>query len=456
MASRTFQSSTSILVPPAVSQMGEGVAASNLPHPQVEPLNLVGFFDNVLYPKLLMFCFVGMMFGNAMDLAKEIQGADESNLSFQILYKLFFMMIGLLLSAWGWWFRPRVRFLMTTVPGLMLLTLGGWHLVTAPMALIPTKAFIAFMSYMTVLLVCFCLLVEYGKKVALLASMIGLLLYSIVSVVLYFVSPEMATFKEVMNDVVTVERFGGLAHPNVIGRYAVLTILLAGLALRLGYMRWKWMIPIGAISVGVLLASLSRTPVIAGVAASSLILMPLIRYGKTYVVIALLAMGVVASFLAVESTIGFDVVFDRLIQKTTKTGSTEEITTGTGRTDIWAYSIVKTAERPIFGWGIGSTPIVMEERSGHSHNLLLHPALALGLPGVTLVLMILIYNIRWAFKQRDLFIGTMLLFILVLGLVESPLLGSFPDGVCMLWFIITILPILTILEKTHNLQPVRL
>ncbi len=382
-----------------------------------------------------------MVFGNNIDIAREIQSANESSLSFQIILRLGLMVLGLACAVWGWWFRPPVRFALMTIPGLFLLTLGAWHLMTAPLALMPTKAFIGFFSLMAAMMVSINTLYEFGLKRLTILAIVGIVVYLLASIGLYVVAPELATFKEVMNDVVTIERFAGLSHPNFTGRYAVLSVFLAIIAIRCDFMNWKWIIPIFFLALGVLVASLSRTPVVAGIAASAVIMLPLLRWGETYLAIALASVVLLLGYVAMESTIGFDFVVDQLVEKTTKTGSSEEIKTGTGRTDIWAYSISKTIERPVFGWGIGSTALVMEDQSGHSHNILLHPTLALGLPGGALVLLILLMNLYAALKTGHPFITGIITFIVVLGLVESPLLGSFPDGVCMLWFVITILPV---------------
>jgi exopolysaccharide production protein ExoQ len=417
---------------------------------KAKPINLLMFIDTVLFPFLLQLAFFGMFFGNTIDVSREIKGIGESQFNFQILYKLGFMMLGIGVGGWGWWFRKDVRFVLLTLPGLLLIALGGWHFATIPMALIRDKALISCVSYFSALIVTVVTLMEFGMKRTTLLAIAAMFAYSVASIGLYVVAPELATFKEVMNDVVTIERFSGLAHPNFLGRYATLTMVLSLAAISMGYMNWRWFIPLSIVSIGCLIASLSRTPVIAGAAAIAVISIPLLKRRDTYMAIAMLAVAVGLGLLFIERTIGTDYITDRIIEKTTKTGSSEEIKTGTGRTEIWKYSIEKSAERPFFGWGMGSTSLVMEDQSGHSHNILLHPILALGLPGGVLVGVILTLNLAAAYRWKHPILQSVIVFIVVLGLIESPLLGPFPDGVCMLWFTITILPILLIRDQANS------
>lgn len=434
------------LTPPTRQPQQAAVSTYVVPYNDARP-NVLKYIDAFAYPLLLQICFVGMVFGNSIDVSKEIQQAGQSSLTFQILFKLCFTAMGCGLGFWGVWFRRDIRRLMLTFPGILLGALAVWHLVTIPMSLMPSKAFISFVSFVSVLLVSVAMLIEFGIKRTVLASIIGIELHLVVSVVLYIVAPELATFKEVLNDVVTVERFGGLSHPNYEGRYAVLGSLLAIAAVSEGWLNWKWLIPIGVLSLGVLVACLSRTPLVAGMVAMAVISVPLLRSGQTFLAIALAAMAIMLGYLAFETKYGSDAIVRMIVAKTTKTGSSEEITTGTGRTEIWQYSISKSMERPLFGWGMGSTSLVMEEHAGHSHNILLHPILALGFPGGALVLAILILDVIAAFNSNSILMRSVITFIIVLGLVESPLLGSFSEGLCMLWFILTLIPIVTIWQQ---------
>ncbi len=412
-----------------------------------QSLDLFAFMDLLVFPIALQFCYIGMVFGNNIDVAKEIQTGAQSTLTFQILLKLVFVAIGLVIGGWGWWYRQRVRALLTSLPGTMILALLAWHFVTSPMAMSAFKSFIAAVSFLSIVLVTTSMLACFGVRRLVMTTLFGIILYVLGSIVLYAVSPEMATFKEVMNRFVTIERFGGLAHPNMLGKYAVMMVLLTMIAIGDGYLDWKWSVPSILLAAGVLVACLSRTPVIAGVAACGIVMAPILRKRETYLAIAGCMIAGLIGFVIVESTIGFDFVAEKLIAKVTKTGSAEEVTTVTGRTDIWKYSLARSAERPIFGWGSASTAVVMEDMSGHSHNLILHPILAMGFPGGALVIVILLMNLVNAIRMDSLLLRGVLVFTLVLGMVESPLLGSFPDGLTILWIAITLLPILLILDK---------
>ncbi len=412
-------------------------------------MDLAGFFNLVLYPIFLQVSYIGMVFVNNIDLAKEIQ-TGGSSFTFQNLIRLAFLALSLVVGAWGWWHREKVRLLLSSLPGLFILALAGWHFVTVPMALDPTKAFVSAFSFVAIVMITTAMLAEFGFRKFVLATLFGALLYVLVSIGLYLVAPEMATFKEVMNRIVTVERFGGLSHPNILGKYAVLMLILTIGCIADGYINWKWVVPILVLAAGVLVASKSRTPIIAGTAAALMIMLPLLRMRGTYLAIAAGCLIGILGYMTIESSLGFDFVLEKIISKGTKTGSADEVTTVTGRTDIWQYSLARSVERPIFGWGAASTPIVMEDMSGHSHNIILHPILAIGFPGGMMVIMLILLNFVTAIRLNSAVVRGCLIFLVVIGLVESPLLGSFPDALTCIWLATTLLPVYLVLERGDN------
>ena len=428
----------------------KNAAAIKKPPVKTGVINLFGYFDQVLFPFFLPLSYVGMVLCNGIDLEHEIQSQGESNLTFQILLKLALLAIGLSVGAWGWWNRQAVRTVLSSLPGMFLLVLVGWHFFSAPMAIAPMKAAAAAFSCLSVLLLTACMLTEYGVKYFVLATMVGIGLFCFGGAALYVVNPKLATFHEVLSSVVQVDRFAGLSHPNGLGRYAAMMIVLSLAATAENYFSWKWVIPIAATSVAFLLASLSRTPVIAAFFAAVALMLPLLRRKETYLAVASMFFLALAAYLVIESSIGFDAVQDKIIRKGTKSGSAEEVTSLTGRTDIWAYAISRSAEKPMFGYGTGSTAAVMEDRSGHAHNMILQPMLAMGFPCALIVVGILLLNGFYAVRLDNSVLRGVLIFLIVLGAVETSVLGSFPDAMTTLWFGITLLPIVLVTQKTSR------
>ena len=70
----------------------------------------------------------------------------------------------------------------------------------------------------------------------------------------------------------------------------------------------------------------------------------------------------------------------------TKTGDVTELTSATGRTEIWAEAIRLIGERPLTGYGLNSSPALMEDFSYHTHNLVLHATFSGGVVAGLLVM----------------------------------------------------------------------
>lgn len=76
-----------------------------------------------------------------------------------------------------------------------------------------------------------------------------------------------------------------------------------------------------------------------------------------------------------------------------------------GRFEIWTYAIKLIIEKPIWGWGSGSFPILFEleasQYKGHSHNLLLELGLSFGVITALLFATATIYLIFSSYKKRN-------------------------------------------------------
>jgi O-antigen ligase len=110
-----------------------------------------------------------------------------------------------------------------------------------------------------------------------------------------------------------------------------------------------------------------------------------------------------------------------------RTGSASEITTLTGRTDLWQIAWEHFLERPLFGWGFNGTEQLMAGSVGRSfegnavnaHNAVLQSLMSLGLVGsipVFGLFLILIYRcIRFPDRTRD----RLIIYLIILGFGEA-------------------------------------
>jgi O-antigen ligase len=125
-------------------------------------------------------------------------------------------------------------------------------------------------------------------------------------------------------------------------------------------------------------------------------------------------------------------------------------TTFTGRTDIWTFAFQALQERLSIGygfaafWGSSSIKDLPEgkewaEFASHSHNGYLDTALAMGLPGLLLLIVVLVIGPLKNFHAADSGgnngpLATMLLQIWLFGLYLSSMESFFLDRADPLWF----------------------
>lgn len=140
---------------------------------------------------------------------------------------------------------------------------------------------------------------------------------------------------------------------------------------------------------------------------------------------------------------------DTIMTGLSRSGSADEITSGTGRTRIWAVVIDLWLERPFFGYGPGSAKFILPvhpmlfKAAAHPHNLYLSVLFAGGLVGIVLFLTSLTMTIRRAWSQQAHAAIALIIFYLIYGITE-PVLGGM---VSFLSFCFYAIPCLLLVEE---------
>lgn len=128
-------------------------------------------------------------------------------------------------------------------------------------------------------------------------------------------------------------------------------------------------------------------------------------------------------------------------------------TSFTGRDDVWEFAFESIAQRPVFGWGYlafwGSSFLRDVVPGGaiddwvvlaaHSHNAYLDSALALGIPGLLLLMVILVFGPlrnfhRAAERGEAIPLAKMFLRIWLFGIYLASLESFFLDRTDPIWF----------------------
>ncbi|MQY51033.1 hypothetical protein GH865_07070 [Rhodocyclus tenuis] len=261
------------------------------------------------------------------------------------------------------------------------------------------------------------------------------------SLTLYFVAPQMA-----IDIVAGPNRLrGATGSGNSLGPIMSIGILL-------GIYHWsdatkakRFVLAITLVLLAAaLLMSQSRASIF-GLIAGILVVAAL---GNVLVSIVALLLGSVAIWSLYQPGV-VDSLLSELAALISRTGRVTEITSFTGRSDIWAAVTHKWLESPWIGFGLGSPRIVIPEayadRWGNTHesahNWLLESLISFGIVGTTLLLLFLValgWRL-WRLKKPDassasggtpstdwpmvLFMRRCFVFCLVSGLMEKAFAG---------------------------------
>jgi exopolysaccharide production protein ExoQ len=373
------------------------------------------------------------VFGNGIDITHGVDRGQGVSLSFQVVLRIATGLGALAIGSWAWWRMPTVRKLLYSYRGWLVLAFicFAYGAVINSVEL-PVSLFVATMLLAYTLLACACITM-HGFRVIVMDVLWAVLLYVILSWGVYIYYPDIGTFKEYLTMTQSVNRMGGLGHPNTLGRSTCLVAVMMLVAARERWIPWQMLIPVAPFLVITLIESKSRSPVIATACAIIVFCLPLLRDRMTHLMIALAVLASACGLLIVEATQGTDWFLKKQLLSITKSGDLTELTSLTGRTEIWAEACRLILQRPWLGFGGGTSAVVMVEQSGHAHNMLLETAILYGIPAALIVLALLFVNIKDSIYGSIPMIAEVTTFVVLLGMVESPMVGMPADPLLGLW-----------------------
>lgn len=362
-------------------------------------------------------------------------------------------------------FSPRTRRLLLSVPGVGLLGLGGVFIGTSVFASELTRGISQASAILFVVFVLFTAtsLAMLGPRKMVAAMIAGTTAYLILTWGIFLVLPEQGRFIEYTSETESVLRMGGTGHPNNIAKTAI-TIALVSIAMWVGPTRmgqpddvvaigvrgdgrwgvWPRVLLMGVIGLAAatVIATFSRTAVLAGVAAGVVMLFDrLVRRGGLTLMVC--GGGAAAVLLLAASLISGDGPLSQsAVNVVTKSGDVEELTSLTGRTAIWREAIGWISQRPWTGWGMDSAASVMSRRATGTHNLLLHVCFSGGVFAGVLFLGLAAWSLVAAVTSHHAWIRGVLTYVLVSGLVEDTIFESFATSLTMLWMMALLAPAL--------------
>jgi len=290
-----------------------------------------------------------------MNLSNFSVGKDEVGLDFQVMVKLALIGLAGVYGLHGLATRPRVQKMMGSFPVLWVAVIAFFYFLAVPFSITPLNSLVSAVSILCILLLTVTALDHLGVIKVFGAIVVGMALFIVGSWFVYFFVPSVGILAEALPEGKFAYRMSGLAHANTLGQYSGLTlVLIVVLVSTYGY-RSPLMYLLGLLALGALINCLSRTSVLATVVALSVGYRH-VFFRRAYFKYFLLG-GMLSLLLLLIACTQMD-LGQKIMGKLaflSKSGDTEELTTATGRSEIWSYAVYLISKQPLTGYGAATS-----------------------------------------------------------------------------------------------------
>lgn len=243
----------------------------------------------------------------------------------------------------------------------------------------------------------------------------------LLSIAAYILNPQLGRMSDWVNGafIPTSRLTGVFGTANAAGAAAAIGIMLTVLFSGFSARRPLFYVLIAPMVV-CLLASNNRMSVAAMGAGLLYVYAMRGRFGVKF------ALGLLLAALGTLVMASFG---DAIMSGLSRSGSADEITSGTGRTRIWAVVIDLWLEQPLFGYGAGSVKFILPfhpllfKAAAHAHNMYLSILFSGGIVGLSIFLTSLVLTLRRAWRNRAHGTIGLVIFYLLYGITE-PAIGG--------------------------------
>ncbi|TCR73228.1 O-antigen ligase [Rhizobium sp. BK376] len=256
---------------------------------------------------------------------------------------------------------------------------------------------------------------------------ITLVLFVALALVSAFLLPEMAWLPPSAEE--TAYRLRGLSgHPNVLGEQAALLVTFAVLSRRQKIIG-PWLLAASlVIGFAALVATDSRTTTLATIAAWAIIAFREKRLFTPFAIGGVIGGLMVLALLAT----GQFPDIRALLGPLARSGSSAEIMTLTGRTDLWAVGADLIAQKPLLGWGFNGTEALIVGSVGRAfagdpvnmHNMYMQTVLCMGILGSLPAFAFLAILVGRMVSRPDATRDQIVLLIMIIGLTEVSIFAT--------------------------------
>ncbi len=304
---------------------------------------------------------------------------------------------------------------------LLWFSFFAYMIATSTQSVQPAVSFIETVSNIAGFLYVYSLMRLLGVRNTVSILISACFVLCLLSIAAYILNPQLGRMSDWVNGafIPTSRLTGVFGTANSAGAAAAVGIMLTVLFSGLSPRRPLFYLLIAPMAF-CLLASNNRMSVAAMGAGFLYVYVMRGRFGIKF------ALGLLVAALGVLVMASFG---DAIMSGLSRSGSVDEITSGTGRTRIWAVVIELWLERPLFGYGAGSAKFILPfhpmlfKAAAHAHNMYLNILFSGGLVGLTIFLTSLVLTLRRAWAKRAHKTIGIAIFYLLYGMTE-PTVGG--------------------------------
>ena len=255
----------------------------------------------------------------------------------------------------------------------------------------------------------------------------GTCAYVIGSWVVYLLFPDIGVWREFTSNDDFIERMGGLGHPNNLGVNSASSILLMLILFRRN--KLNGFILLGWAFVWLLTSyfCLSRTSFALTLLGAMIINRESLLRWDSVKLITALGVGGLLGLVYLAGTGALQERIDTAFSSASKSGDADELTSFTGRSDIWKHGAEEISEKPFIGYGYGCQRFVMKEHHYHCHNMVLNACLGSGIFAGFAIISLILYIAYQFVVGQELFVLAFAPMFVLGGLIESMIYSPAPS-----------------------------
>jgi O-antigen ligase len=381
---------------------------------------------------VLLLVFIAVFLIQAVFRVREY---EDKEVDFQVMLKIAVWVIAVAVALVH---APRWLGAILSPINMTWIMLLLWLFVTA--AVSPSPLYTAGSAFTVFACVVLCAYVfsVFEPFVVLATMVVSIVVFCIISLIVYFAVPEFGHYVYWLDGQRFISpRLAGISgSANNMGRMAAFGLVIMALYPLEFYRLHRLLMPLSALIMAIALVMTNSRTSMMNVGVIALAVYTL-NWRRSYLLAFAISLALLGAVILIPAG-------DEALKLLSRHGKVEEVTSMTGRTDIW-YAVLKLSEaKPWTGYGYGSSVFVLPQHerevgflTSHAHNLFLQLLLTTGWTGVILfTLCVLGVGLR-AMATGGRVALAMMAFVLLNGITEASGFTTLAN-ICTLAFAIAV------------------